>query len=55
MYKNYITPRRGGGKPGRDNEGIQLFFLWEKVLKWRKMGDRVSDGPNCKIYVDYSF
>ena len=39
--------RSEGGRvnQGCDNEGIQLFFLWEKVLKWREIGGGVSEGP----------
>ena len=39
LYKNYITPREGGGgwvsenQKKSDKEVIQLFFLWEKFEK----------------------
>ena len=31
LYKNYMTPRKGGVSA---NEGIQLFFLWEIGGGW---------------------
>ena len=45
LYKNYMTPRKGEGLSA--NEGIQLFFLWEKVSKWHDMMPRdCSDMSN---------
>ena len=45
VQKLYHAPKGGGVNQGCDNEGIQLFFLWEKVSKWREMGGDVSEGP----------
>ena len=43
VQKLYHASEGGEGlSRGRENKGIQLFFLWEKVSKWREMGGGVS-------------
>ena len=45
VQKLYHAPKGGGVSRGHGNEGIQLFFLWEKVSKWREIGGGISRGP----------